>query len=184
MEASEETNRQSSEEGSSTSETPAASASVATASAPAPAPPPAIPASVAAPASPAKKVTSTVKKTKPKKDPQRVAAGKRLAEFNKKARDGKRSENNAVTMSPASDPNESDKGNPSPSSSFSLTQVLSVVSIVVSLAGLYYKREEARSYLKSVFLKQRENVESKPSQERTQEQPAQAHKVSSIKSMD
>ena len=174
MEASEETNRQSSEEGSSTSETPAASVSVA----PAPVPPP------AAPASQAKKVTSTVKKTKPKKDPQRVAAGKRLAEFNRKARDGKRSENNAVAMSPASDPNKSDKGNPSPSSSFSLTQVLSMVSIVVSLAGLYYKREEARSYLKLVFLKQRENVESKPLQERTQEQPAQAHRVSSIKSMD
>ena len=174
MEASEETNRQSSEEGSSTSETPAASVSVA----PAPVSPP------AAPASPAKKVTSTVKKTKPKKDPQRVAAGKRLAEFNRKARDGKRSENNAVAMSPASDPIKSDKGNPSPSSSFSLTQVFSVVSIVVSLAGLYYKREEARSYLKSVFLKQRENVESKPLQERTQEQPAQAHRVSSIKSMD
>ena len=152
MEASEETNRQSSEEGSSTSETPAATAS------------------------PAKKVTS--------KDPQRVAAGKRLAEFNRKARDGKRSENNAVAMSSASDPTKSDKGNPSPSSSFSLTQVLSMVSIVVSLAGLYYKREEARSYLKSVFPKQRENVESKPLQERTQEQPAQAHRVSSIKSMD
>ena len=174
MEASEETNRQSSEEGSSTSETPAATASVASAPVPSP----------AAPASQAKKVTSTVKKTKPKKDPQRVAAGKRLAEFNRKARDGKRSENNAVAMSSASDPNKSDKGNPSPSSSFSLTQALSVVSIVVSLTGLYYKREEARSYLKSVFLKQRENVESKPLQERTQEQPAQAHRVSAIKSMD
>ena len=148
MEASEETNRQSSEEGSSTSETPAASVSVAPA-------PPVATASVAR-APPAKKVTSTVKKTKPKKDPQRVAAGKRLAEFNRKARDGKRSENNAVAMSSASDPTKSDKGNPSPSSSFSLTHVLSVVSIVVSLAGLYYKREEARSYLKSVFLKQRE----------------------------
>ena len=182
MEASEETNRQSSEEGSSTSETPAASVSVAPA-------PPAATASVAtasapapAPASPAK--TSTVKKIKPKKDPRRVAAGKRLAEFKRKARDGKRSESNAVAMSPASDPNKSNKGNPSPSSSFCLTQVLSVVSIVVSLAGLYYKREEARSYSKSVFLKQRGNVESKPSQERTQEQPAQAHTVSSIKSMD
>ena len=181
MEASEETNRQSSEEGNSTSETPAASASVA----PAPAPPPAT-ASVV-PASPAKKVTSTVKKTKPKKDPQRVAAGKRLAEFNRKARDGKRSENNAVAMSSASDPNESDKGNPSPSSSFSLTQVLSVVSIVVSLAGLYYKREEARSYLKSVFLKQRESTETKPlSPEvaRKLAQSPQSQPLSSIKSMD
>ena len=124
MEASEETNHQSSEEGSSTSETPAASVSVA----PAPAPPPSLTASVA-PASPAKKVTSTVKKTKPKKDPQGVAAGKRLAEFNRKVRDGKRSENNVVAMSSASDPNKSDKGNPSLSSSFSLTQVLSVVSV-------------------------------------------------------
>ena len=87
-------------------------------------------------------------------------------------------------MSPASDPNKSDKVYPSPSSSFSLTQVLSVVSIAVSLPGLYYKREEARTYLKSVFLKQNDSPESKPSQERTQEQPAQAHIVASIKSMD
>ena len=182
MEASEETNRQLSEEGSSTSETPAASVSVV----PAPAPPPAATASVA-PASPAKKVTSTVKKTKPKKDPRRVAAGKRLAEFNRKARDGKRSENNAVAMSPVNDPNKSDKVNPSPASSFSLTQVLSVVSIVVSLAGLYYKREEARSYLKSVFLKQRESTETKPlSPEvaRKLAQSPQSQPLSSIKSMD
>ena len=181
MEASEETNRQSSEEGSSTSETPAASVSVV----PAPAPPPAN-ASVA-PASPVKKVTSTVKKTKPKKDPRRVAAGKRLAEFNRKARDGKRSENNAVAMSPVNDPNKSDKVNPSPASSFALTQVLSVVSIVVSLAGLYYKREEARSYLKSVFLKQRESTETKPlSPEvaRKLAQSPQSQPLSSIKSMD
>ena len=181
MEASEETNRQSSEEGSSTSETPAASVSVV----PAPAPPPAN-ASVA-PASPAKKVTSTVKKTKPKKDPRRVAAGKRLAEFNRKARDGKRSENNAVAMSPVNDPNKSDKVNPSPASSFSLTQVLSVVSIVVSLAGLYYKREEARSYLKSVFLKQRESTETKslsPEVARKLAQSPQSQPLSSIKSMD
>ena len=181
MEASEETNRQSSEEGNSTSETPAASASVA----PAPAPPPAN-ASVAI-ASPAKKVTSTVKKTKPKKDPRRVAAGKRLAEFNRKARDGKRSENNVVAMSPVNDPNKSHKVNPSPASSFSLTQVLSVVSIVVSLAGLYYKREEAGSYLKSVFLKQRESTETKPlSPEvaRKLAQSPQSQPLSSIKSMD
>ena len=135
MEASEETNRQSSEEGSSTS--------VSVAPTPASLPATASVAPAPAPASPAKKVTLTVKKTKPKKDPRRVAAGKRLAEFNRKARDGKRSKNNAVAMGHASDPNKSDKGNPSPSSSFALTPVLSVVSIVVSLAGLYYKREEA-----------------------------------------
>ena len=32
--------------------------------------------------------------------------------------------------------------------SFSLTQILSVVSIVVSLAGLYYKRKELMSLVK------------------------------------
>ena len=32
--------------------------------------------------------------------------------------------------------------------SFSLTQILSVVSIVVSLAGLYYKRKELMSFVK------------------------------------
>ena len=34
--------------------------------------------------------------------------------------------------------------------SFSLTQILSVVSIVVSLAGLYYKRKELMSFVKPV----------------------------------
>ena len=32
--------------------------------------------------------------------------------------------------------------------SFSLTQILSVASIVVSLAGLYYKRKELMSFVK------------------------------------
>ena len=121
-------------------------------------------------------MTSTVKKTKPKKDPGRVAAGKRLAEFNRKARQGKRSENNAIVKgSPQSSLTQSKNGNPS----FSLIQVISVVSIIVSLAGLYYKREEAQGYLKSVFLKQRESSESKPLNPEVATQP-----VSSIKSMD
>ena len=87
-------------------------------------------------------VTSTVKKTKPK-DPGRIAAGKKLAEYNKKAREAKK-ENKEI-------PNENKQETSSEaqaSGSFSLTQILSVVSIVVSLAGLYYKREELMSIVK------------------------------------
>ena len=84
---------------------------------------------------PTEQVTTTEKKTKPK-DPGRIAAGKRLAEHNKKAREAKRS---SKSIREAEIPKEG---------SFSLTQILSVVSIVVSLAGLYYKRKELMSFVK------------------------------------
>lgn len=62
----------------------------------------------------------------PQKHPGRIAAGKRLAEFNRKARQQAQHEaqsSSAVTQ-------------------FSLKQVLSAVSVVVSLVGLYYKRKD------------------------------------------
>ena len=85
----------------------------------------------------AKQVTTTEKKTKPK-DPGRIAAGKKLAEYNKKAREAKKAgrENKEI-------PKENNQ-----EGSFSLTQILSVVSIVVSLDGLYYKRKELMSFVK------------------------------------
>ena len=85
----------------------------------------------------AKQVTTTEKKTKPK-DPGRIAAGKNLAEYNKKAREAKKAgrENKEI-------PKENTQ-----EASFSLTQILSVASIVVSLAGLYYKRKELMSLVK------------------------------------
>ena len=93
---------------------------------------------------PTEQVTTTEKKTKPK-DPGRIAAGKRLAEYNKKAREPKKSsksiqENKEI---PKENKDEIPK-----EGSFSLTQILSVVSIVVSLAGLYYKRKELMSFVK------------------------------------
>ena len=93
----------------------------------------------------AKQVTTTEKKTKPK-DPGRIAAGKKLAEHNKKAREAKKAsqENKEI-------PNEKKDEIPKENNqegSFSLTQILSVVSIVVSLAGLYYKRKELMSLVK------------------------------------
>ena len=75
---------------------------------------------------------------KKKKDPGRIAAGKKLAEYNKKAREAKKAgrENKEI-------PKENNQ-----EGSFSLTQIPSVVSIVVSLAGLYYKRKELLSFVK------------------------------------
>ena len=93
----------------------------------------------------AKQVTTTEKKTKPK-DPGRIAARKKLAEYNKKAREAKKAgrENREI---PKENKDEIPKEN-NQEGSFSLTQILSVVSIVVSLAGLYYKRKELMSFVK------------------------------------
>ena len=68
---------------------------------------------------------------------------KKLAEYNKKAREAKKAsqENKEI-------PKENKDEIPKEQGSFSLTQILSVVSIVVSLAGLYYKRKELMSFVK------------------------------------
>ena len=90
----------------------------------------------------AKQETTTEKKPKPK-DPGRIAAGKKLAEHNKKAREAKKASQQNKEI-----PNENKDEIPKEQGSFSLTQILSVVSIVVSLAGLYYKRKELMSFVK------------------------------------
>ena len=86
-------------------------------------------------------ITTTEKKTRTK-DPGRIAAGKKLAEYNKKAREAKKAGREAKEI-PKENKDEIPK-----EGSFSLTQILSVVSIVVSLAGLYYKRKELMSFVK------------------------------------
>ena len=90
-------------------------------------------------------ITTTEKKTKTK-DPGRIAAGKKLAEYNKKAREAKKAgrENKEI---PKENKDEIPKEN-NQEGSFSLTQILSVASIVVSLAGLYYKRKELMSFVR------------------------------------
>ena len=95
--------------------------------------------------SPTEQVTTTEKKTKPK-DPGRIAAGKKLAEYNKKAREAKKAGREAKEI-PKENKDEIPKEN-NQEGSFSLTQILSVVSIVVSLAGLYYKRKELMSFVR------------------------------------
>ena len=109
-------------------------------------------------------ITTTTKQTVPK-NPGRIAAGKKLAEHNKKAREAKKKAKEVMRTdtkrgeqkeNPPSTENESEQ-----SSSFSLTQVLSVASIVVSLVGLYYKREELKHLFKN---------ESKVGSEKAQKQ--------------
>ena len=95
--------------------------------------------------SPTEQVTTTEKKTKPK-DPGRIAAGKKLAEYNKKAREAKKAGRKNKEI-PKENKDEIPKEN-NQEGSFSLTQILSVVSIVVSLAGLYYKRKELMSFVR------------------------------------
>ena len=84
---------------------------------------------------------------------------KKLAEHNRKAVEAKKKASGVNTQSgasqrkkenPTQESSEGTKNEQSEqSSSFSLTQVLSVVSIVVSLAGLYYKREELKRLFKN-----------------------------------
>ena len=96
------------------------------------------------------------------KNPKRVAAGKAIAQNTKQAREAQRKalaeaqviiENNKLKQAdPAPDPlpsTTSDEPQPSTKNVLTTTQCLSVISIIVSLAGIYYKREE----IKSVFTK-------------------------------
>ena len=87
---------------------------------------------------PTEQVTTTEKKTKPK-DPGRIAAGKKLAEYNKKAREAKKAGREAKEIL-KENKDEIPKEN-NQEGSFSLTQILSV-------ARLYYKRKELMSFVK------------------------------------
>ena len=101
--------------------------------------------------------TSPEPKTQPTKNPERVAAGKMVAERTKKAREEEKKaaseaaviiQNNKAKQTekaPAA-PSPATEGNTTSSNSLSTTQWLTVVSIVVSLVGIYYKREELKAF--------------------------------------
>ena len=144
---------------------------------------------------PTEQVTTTEKKTKPK-DPGRIAAGKRLAEHNKKVREAKKAGREKEI--PKENRDEIPKEN-NQEGSFSLTQILSVVSIVVSLAGLYYKRKELMSFVKpeksdfqappirEINSEQRRVGQIKISEEaleRLREESEESKKYSKLKPMD
>ena len=94
------------------------------------------------------RVTADPPKTKPAKNPGRVASGKRLAERNRLAREAKKkaeaeAANPAPTTASASDVTANDN-----SSSLSLGAMLGIGGLIVSAAGLYYQREAIMTRLK------------------------------------
>ena len=107
-------------------------------------------------------VTSQTPVTK-QKNPKRVAAGKAIAEKTKQAREAQKkalAEAQIITANTQlkqADPPSTPSADPPPSTPsaeptknvLTTTQWLSVISIIVSLAWIYYKREE----IKSVFTK-------------------------------
>ena len=101
-------------------------------------------------------VTSPTPTTRPAKNPKRVAAGKMVVERTRLTREAQKKaaseaaviiENNKVKPpqeAPAAH-SPATEGNTISSSSLSTTQWLAVGSIVVSLVGMYYKREELKA---------------------------------------
>ena len=91
-------------------------------------------------------VTSQTPATK-QKNPKRVAAGKAIARKKTGSRGTKKAliEAQSIIAAKVDPPPDT----PSAKNVLTTTQWLSVISIIVSLAGVYYKREE----IKSVFTK-------------------------------
>ena len=93
------------------------------------------------------RVTADPPKTKPAKNPGRVASGKRLAERNRLAREAlKKAE--AEAAKPAASASDVTANDNSSSSSLSLGAMLGIGSLIVSAAGLYYQREAIMSRIK------------------------------------
>ena len=97
------------------------------------------------------RVTADPPKTKPAKNPGRVASGKRLAERNRLAREAKKkaeaeaaSHAATTTAASASDVTAEVSGD----SSLSLGAMLGIGGLIVSAAGLYYQREAIMTRLK------------------------------------
>ena len=92
-------------------------------------------------------VTSKTPATK-QKNPKRVAAGKATAQKTKQAREQQKKalvEVQSIIANKNVDP-------PPVESTMTTTQWLSVISIIVSLAGVYYKQEEIKAFLPKKIL--------------------------------
>ena len=96
-------------------------------------------------------VTSKAPATK-QKNPKRVAAGKAIAERTRIAREEQKKAlieaQSIIAQAKHADP-VADSPAPEPPSAkvLTTTQWLSVISIIVSLVGVYYKREEIKNVL-------------------------------------
>ena len=96
------------------------------------------------------RVTADPPKTKPAKNPGRVASGKRLAERNRLAREALARETKAKAKAtePAATKTEDSASDSSSSSSLSLGAVLGIGSLIVGVGSLYYQREAIMARLK------------------------------------
>ena len=96
-------------------------------------------------------VTSKTPTTRLKdKNPKRVAAGKLIAEKTKPARAAQKkalAEAQVIIANNQLKPAVGPPAAPVAKNVLTTTQWLSVISIVVSLAGIYYKREEIKGFL-------------------------------------
>ena len=123
------------------------------------------------------------------KNPKRVAAGKLVAERSRRAREQQKkaaaeaaiiiANNKSKAPAPAPEPDpptadETPKSTEEKNNSLSTTQWLAVASIVVSLIGIYYKREE----LKAAFSKKT------PEPARAEPQPVRATQPRGVKHLD
>ena len=95
------------------------------------------------------RVTADPPKTKPAKNPGRVASGKRLAERNRLAREAKKkAEAESASPAPTTTTASASDVTVSGDSSLSLGAMLGIGGLIVSAAGLYYQREAIMTRLK------------------------------------
>ena len=99
------------------------------------------------------RVTADPPKTKPAKNPGRVASGKRLAERNRLGREALARETEAKAKAKAAEPaptktEDSASDSTAESSSLSLGAMLGIGSLIVGVAGLYYQRESIMARIK------------------------------------
>ena len=95
------------------------------------------------------RVTADPPKTKPAKNPGRVASGKRLAERNRLAREAKKkAEAESASPAPTTTAASASDVTVSGHSSLSLGAMLGIGGLIVSAAGLYYQREAIMNRLK------------------------------------
>ena len=95
------------------------------------------------------RVTADPPKTKPAKNPGRVASGKRLAERNRLGREAlaRETEAKAKAVEPAPTKPEASASDSS-SSSLSLGAVLGIGGLILTAANVYYQREAIMARLK------------------------------------
>ena len=94
------------------------------------------------------RVTADPPKTKPAKNPGRVASGKRLAERNRLAREALARETEAKAKDAEPAPTKTEDSASDSSSSLSLGAVLGIGSLIVGVGSLYYQRESIMARLK------------------------------------